>query len=1852
MSTSPERWKKIEEIFLTAIDLDNKTDRDSYLATACAGDAELRQEVERLLAQDEGAETLMKETVFDESGMHDFAAFLKETDPLLGTRLGSYRILSEIGRGGMGAVYLADRADGAFRQRVAIKLVKRGMDTNFILRRFRQERQILATLNHPFIARLLNGGTTADGLPYFVMEYIEGQSLYHFSDGKKLSVFERLQLFRQVCEAVDYAHQNNVVHRDLKPSNVMVSAENTPKLLDFGIAKVLNPELSSDTIDPTATHMRLMTPEYASPEQIKGESVTATSDIYSLGVLLYELLTGHRPYRFRNRAPHEISRAVCEDEPESPSKSLTREDNFAPTGAGDKASSELILTARNTTLENLRQALAGDLDKIILKALRKEPAERYQSVAALARDITNYLENRPVLAEPFAPDTNRLAAVSEPTTEKLFEKRSVAILPLHVLGSTSSEDTGEMYLGIGLADALILRLSKIPRFIVRPTSSVLRYQNATVDPFQAGRELDVEFVVEGTIRRVGERIRVAVRLLSSKDRVTRWAQNFDENFTDVLELEDSISDRIAHSLVPRLTGEEERQISKRGTNNAQAYEAYLRGRYFYNQFSEEGLQKAVASFREAIALDPNYALPHVGIADYYIWAAIFGQLPSDEAFPLAKLETRRALELDDQLGEAYAILAFSTLLFDWDWVESERLIKRALELSPNYYFAHECYSNWFASQKRFAEAIQEIKRAEELDPLSPRAMLMTAWTLYQARHYEEAVNKARKANDLRKDFPQGLLHLGNTLTQAGRPTEAIPLLRQSSRLWEESGMPQYMLVCALAAAGKQQEARQVFEALKAATAKRYVKPYFLAVACAALGEFDDAFAWFEKAVAERSEWMIWLATEANLDRLRQDARYPALLQQTNNPLAPQQKIVTQATASAGSEKSLAVLPFKLLNPNIADASGDFIGVGLADALITRLSMVRRFVVRPTSSVLRFGDAADSFQAGRELGVDFVLEGSIRRSADRIRVTIQLLSVSEQAASWAGSFDEKNTDVLELEDSISERVAKALIPHLTGEEQRQLSKRGTNNAGAYEAYLRGRYYWNQFTPESLPKALAAFELAIALDPNYALAYVGLADFYVWANIYGLIPSTALAQAEAAARRAIELNDQLGEAYASLGLIMQNHRRWEEAERLKQKAIELSPNYVHAHEWYASQLVGLGRTAEGIEEIKLAQRLDPYSLRTENLAAWMFYQAHCFEEGLECGQLIVDMDKNHPQGYSQIALNLLALGQPAEALASFQKFDELMPNSALAKYQLCFGYVAVGRLADARRVLEEIKSLATQTYVKPYFLAMAHTALGERDEAFKHFNQAFDEAESWMQWFGTEPMLAPLHDDKRFVELLKRMNNPLVARFEAQGRKPEAPKTFAVLPFKIHSVGTSDEDTEDRFLGLGLTDALITRLSKVQHLIVRPTSSVLRFSDQTDAFEAGQALATEFVLDGNIRRVGDRLRVSMQLLSVSDHATCWAQTFNEKMTDVLELEDTISEKVVASLLPHLTGQEPPQLPKRATDNAEAFEAYLRGRYHWNTFTEEGFVKAIGAYQKAIALDPTYAQAYAGIADYFNWLGVFGVLPAQECFQNAINAATRAIELNEELSEAHAALAFAMHGIHSDWRVAEKHHLRALELNPHNATAHVWYSIQLCTEGRFEASLEHAHRGIELDPLTPFNQHHLGWALYFMQRYDESIAQYRRVVAEHALYPLGYFGLSWGLRNTGQYEEAIRMAKRAADLSNDSVLMVLSQGQTFAAAGMRAEAEKVMTQLVAPATERQISAYHWALVYAYLGDKEKTLAMLKKADEVREAWLVWMGVEPVLSFVQAEPTFGEIFRRTGNPLSQQQHFANPSSGNDSHT
>jgi serine/threonine protein kinase/Tol biopolymer transport system component/tetratricopeptide (TPR) repeat protein len=818
-----ERWKEVKEIFAAALERTPK-ERDAFLNDVCAGDEPLRHEVESLIASHQDAGDFIESPAMN---TNTFLSEVEEPDvAAIGRRIGAYKIVSEIGRGGMGSVYLAVRADDEFERRVAIKLIRSGMEIDFVIRRFRSERQILANLDHPYIARLLDGGTTEDNLPYFVMEYVEGLPIHRYCDERRLSMTERLALFLKVCEAVEYAHQRQVIHRDLKPGNILVTAEGTPKLLDFGIAKPLDAVTAPTMADPTTVGFRMMTPAYASPEQLRGQPATARSDIYSMAVLLFELITGRRPERG----------------PSSSADSRTEITRNVPPG----------------------------LDSIIVKALRDDPRERYASVADCAEDIRRHLEGLPTSQAPYATTGH----AADPDTKETTGPRTIAVMPFRSIGA---EDKSDEYLGVGMADALITRLSNIRRIIVRPTSSVLKYARGEYDPITAARDLDVRYVLDGRMQRVADRVRVTVQLVRGRDGSPLWAAKFDEKFTDILNLEDSLSEQVAYALIERLTQEERELLHKRGTENAEAYQAYLKGRYYWGAYTEESLSKALVCFMEALALDPQFAHAQAGVADYYNWLGVWNVMPPDECFAAAKDAAQKALELDPLLAEAHSSLAFSVWAYDRDWATARREVERAIELNPDLAPAHQWYSYLASGQGRHADAIPEIERARHLNPLSPIMAAVAAFIYYNAGRYDHSLEILQQAS--RIDPNQVVVQQGFAwgYGQKGMFREAIAAARKAAEMAPRNPLPLWTLAWALAASGDHAEAREVLAKVMDIASTRYVSPYYIALIHTALDEFDTALDWLDKGYEKRDWWLMWMGVEPRFGPLRDHERFRALL---------------------------------------------------------------------------------------------------------------------------------------------------------------------------------------------------------------------------------------------------------------------------------------------------------------------------------------------------------------------------------------------------------------------------------------------------------------------------------------------------------------------------------------------------------------------------------------------------------------------------------------------------------------------------------------------------------------------------------------------------------------------------------------------------------------------------------------------------------------------------------------------------------------------------------------------------------------------------------------------------------------
>jgi TolB-like protein/Tfp pilus assembly protein PilF/tRNA A-37 threonylcarbamoyl transferase component Bud32 len=1452
-SMTPERWQKVEAIFQAALDLVPE-ERGRYLSEACAHDSALRNDVEGLLSQHESAGDLLEQPIYGSTELNALGSLEAlgdpiDEDPMLGRRLGAYRIEREVGRGGMGAVYEAVRVDKEFNMRVAIKLVKRGMDTDFILRRFRTERQILAALDHSHIARLMDGGTTDDGLPYFVMEFIEGQPLYHYCDAHQLNINDRLKLFIGVCDALHYAHQKQVVHRDIKPSNVLVTSEGVPKLLDFGIAKLLDPGLVGDiTHDPTATAMRLMTPEYASPEQVRGEQTSPTTDVYSLGVLLYELLTGHRPYRLNNRAPHEMARVICEEAPAPPSFIITRPADLLPKFAslGDEVTTlRQLYSTRASTGEALRRDLSGALDSIIMRALRKEPEWRYQSAEQLRDDIARYLTGSPISVWPDSPLT-----VPRQKSQPIQTENSLAVLPLKLLDLNFGSDSGPDYLGTGLADALITRLSAVRRFAVRPTNSVLRY-GADSDPLVAGRELGVSFVLDGRVRRSEDRIRVTIQLLSVLDGTALWAGQFDEKFTDVLSLEDAISSNVAEAIIPHLTGDERVRLAKRGTNNPQAHEAYLRGRFYWNTFTEDGFARAIVCYHQAIALDPNYALAFAGIASYYSWLGSFTVMPFAECSAAAYEAASKAVALDPTLAEGYATVGQAILCRDFAWASAERQLLHAIELNPNYSAARIYYALQLAMEGRFTESVYEAELARDLDPLAIISRFTVVWCMYHARRFDDAWALCEKT--LASD-PNNIMMLYASsflLSRMGRHEEAIANAQKCVNAMGKASHTLGRLGAANALAGNTEAAEAILREMDEIVTRRHISPYHLALVQCGLGRSEEALDLLERARETRDAKVLWIAVDPELDSLHGHPRFNDLLRKLNHRLGA---LPTLPERSLSGEQSIAVLPFKILSSPIENTGDEYLGIGLTDALITRLSNVQRLIVRPTSSVLRYrGAGIDPLLAGRDLSVNYIVEGSLQRVGDRLQVTAQLLDVTTGTVHWSEQFDEGSTDVLHIEDSISEQVASALLPQLTRDEQRQLSKRGTDSVEAFESYLRGRYHWNSYTESGLNKALECYNHAIQLDPDYALAYTGIADYYNWLGVFGIRPfKETSAAAKAAATKAAALDASSAEAYSALGFAtVCCDFEWAVAERQHRLATSLNPNYATGHNWYGFHLAMVGRFDESIAEMLRARELDPMSPSIMQSLGWAYYQARRFEEALATYDQMLEAAPNMAYGLATYSWTLRHLRRGVESVEKAERALQLSSGGQFYVSVLGGAYAAAGRVNDARAVLQRLDEMSATGYVSPYHRALIHVQLGERKQALELLEEAYSINEGWLAWLAVEPLFDSLRAEPAFAELLARTGNPATA----------------AAPQRARAIGASQPEPR-------------LERSPITSVVASPAPQTLDSANEEarQLYTAGRYYATRRTAEG-MRQAIERLKRAVELdpkfsLAYAELADCYA------------------------------------------------------------------------------------------------------------------------------------------------------------------------------------------------------------------------------------------------------------------------------------------------------------------------------------------------------------------------------------------
>jgi serine/threonine-protein kinase len=817
-----------------------------------------------------------------------------------GTRFGRYEIRSQLGVGGMGEVYLAE--DTRLNRTVALKFlpIEVAADQKR-MQRFNQEAHAVSALNHPNIITIHEIEQDAP-IPYMTTEYIEGVTLRDRMSQGRMKLEEALDVAIQTASALAAAHAKEIAHRDIKPENIMLREDGYVKILDFGLAKLMEKRATSpEAVTQVHTEIGAVigTARYMSPEQARGLEIDARTDIFSLGIVLYEMIAGRSP--FTGATNHEVVAAILKEEP--------------------------------LPISNYYAQAPARLQEIITRSLAKDRDVRYQTIKELLDDLKAFRQDfefeiklharetgagttagtgtgefaRITNSEPMArPTLSALLEGSDQKRRKMMTFVSVSVLAAALIGfavwyfmraggqSIDSVavlpfvnvggDTNTEYLSDGITESLINSLSQLPNLKVIARSSVFRYKGREIDPQTVGRELGVRAVLMGRVVQLGDQLSIQTELVDVDTQTRLWGENYNRKVSDIIALQDEISREISEKLRLKLSGKEREQLGKRYTENSEAYQLYWKGRYLWNRRRPEDIREAIRDFQQAIDLDPNYALAYTGLADCYVLGNLL-QMSPREAMPIAIEKTQRALLIDPNLAEALTSLAKIKLSYEWDWTGAESEFRKALELKPGYATAHQWYGVYLSEMGRHDESLGQRRRALELDPLSLSISTGLGRAYFWARRYDEAIEHLQKT--LQQDPKYADTHWSLGLAYEGKRMyeEAIASYQSAISLSKTTEFPEGKpeMIAALghayASSGLRDEALKIIEQLKALIAQqRYVSPYSIALIYAGFGEKDLAFEWLDRAYDERDESYIHLKVDPRLDDLRSDPRFTERLQ--------------------------------------------------------------------------------------------------------------------------------------------------------------------------------------------------------------------------------------------------------------------------------------------------------------------------------------------------------------------------------------------------------------------------------------------------------------------------------------------------------------------------------------------------------------------------------------------------------------------------------------------------------------------------------------------------------------------------------------------------------------------------------------------------------------------------------------------------------------------------------------------------------------------------------------------------------------------------------------------------------------
>jgi non-specific serine/threonine protein kinase len=1186
-----------------------------------------------------------------------------------------YQITGTLGKGGMGIVYKA--IDQKLKRIVAIKtLPPEKQSDEKLKKRLMSEALAASSLNHPNICTIYEVDEVDDTI-LIAMEYIEGHALSEEISNGPIELEKGLDIAIQAAGAFDKAHRSDIIHRDIKPSNIAITKEGNVKILDFGLARLirrLDKEAVTDMLTQDDSHLTETgkvagTLAYMSPEQLKAEEIDGQSDIFSFGVVLYEMFSGQRPFNDGSMA--QMIRSIIDDHPEP--------------------------------LRKMNTNLPADLDRVIAKALAKKRADRYKTMKDLLDDLTR-LRNSP----------------SKPVVK--VDQKSVAVLYFENLGNPNEQE----YLRDGMTEDVITELSKVGKLRVYPRSAVIAYRDKPANTDEIGRTLNAAYVLAGSIRKSGNRVRVTAQLIESESNHTIWAERYDREMNDVFDLQDELARAIANALSIKISPEEEKAIFEKETRDPKAYDYYLQGRRLFRRGTKKDMLSALEMFNQAIILDPNFALAYAGIG--HVCGRIHRYYDQNPDWMKKGMDAcERAMKIEPNLAEALSARAF-------------------------LFYSHEQYE----------EAIRDAKTAIQGRQDCEGAYFALALALNVTDRLDEASRIADQALEFNGEDYNVYVPFLNIFWRLGEHEKLKRLRQQQVHVlkmhleWSpENVRARVLLAGVLLNLGRQEEGSAELHNVLSANPDDAATLYNAACGFAILGRKKEALDTLKKAI-ENGFWHIdVISRDQDFNNIRDDPEFQLILQRANSSSIPREPeaqdiapsprnkrnrqfaLITiivvlltvlavyylirrtktdtpKVTPQSTSRTAIVVLPFKDLSAN---KDQEYFSDGLTEELLNVLARNPQLRVTSRTSAFSFKDRNVEIKTiAQKLNVTHVLEGSVRKSGNQLRITAQLIEVATDSHLWSENYDRQLENIFAVQEDIAASVADALKLTLQGSEIPMVSP---TKPEAYNAYLQGRFFFDRRSEADLKKAISYLEQSLQIDPKYAPAWTALSAVYSRQADWSFIPlHEGYRKALKASEKALELDPNLAESHAQMGWIKRNYSwDWDGADLSYKRALDLEPQNAVVLRGVALQAATLGRTEEAIRLAQKAIELDP--LRPQayfNLAIHLNYSGRLPEAEAQLRK-VLEINPQQPMTHLFLGRVLLAQSKVKEAIEEIQQETDPFWKT----YGFAIVYHAAGKKKEANAALSEI--IQKNAHDSAQQIAEVYAFRGENDKAFEWLDRAY-------------------------------------------------------------------------------------------------------------------------------------------------------------------------------------------------------------------------------------------------------------------------------------------------------------------------------------------------------------------------------------------------------------------------------------------------------------------------------------------------------------------------------------------------